>query len=132
MSKEKYGKGYVFRLAVNILLLCEYLYLLYTVLSAFSFIPWYDQLGTSFIHYIFLWIPLCATTLVLVVTMFLTRKVYRPRVILLCFNAIVIPATYFLEAAGTSILLTVLRVLCVVSVISYFIIFVFAVKSRTL
>ena len=84
MSKEKYGKGYVFRLAVNVLLLCEYLYLLYTVLSAFSFIPWYDQLGTSFIHYIFLWIPLCATTLVLVVTMFLTRKVYRLRVILVC------------------------------------------------
>ena len=132
MSKSANGRaGYIFRLVLNVLLLLEYLYLIYIVVSSFSFVPWYDPEGSIVIHYLFLWIPLGITTLVLVSAMFLSKTVYRPRVMLLCFNALVIPLTYLLELAGIGWLLTALKILCAVGVIAYFIIFFLAVKKKT-
>ena len=132
MSKNNGKAGFVFRLVMNVILLVEYLFLLYTVVSSFSFVPWYDAGGGELLNYLVLWIPLCVTTIIILSAMFVTKNVYRPRVMLLCFNALVVPLSYLIETSGIGWLLTALRVLCLICVIIYFVLFVISVKNKTL
>ncbi|MBQ7646874.1 MAG: hypothetical protein IJS94_06360 [Clostridia bacterium] len=132
MSNEGRKVGRTIRLILNILLIPQYLYLLFLILSSFPFVPWYDPGGRFLTHYLILWVPLCVTTLALAVCMIVSRVIYRPRLILLCFNALIIPLTYLIEMTGISWLLYLLRFTGMISIVLYVVLCVIAVKRRNI
>ena len=132
MSNEGRKVGRTVRLILNILLIPQYLYLLFLILSSFPFVPWYDRDGSFLTHYLLLWVPLCVTTLALAVCMIVSRVVYRTRLILLCFNALIIPLTYLIEMTGISWILYMLRFAGIISIVLYAVLCVIAVKRRNI
>ena len=82
-------------------------------------------------HYFILWVPLCITTLILAGSMIVTRVIYRPRLILLCFNALIIPLCYLIEIGGAEWLLYAVKFSGMASVLAYSVITIISINKGT-
>lgn len=119
MSKSK--AGHIAFLLFNVLLLLEYVGLLYLILAKFEFMPWYAS-DASFILYYILWLPLCLTTLIVVVLNIASRVIYRLRIMLLCFNAVIMPLLFAADFVGSAVLNYMLAAFSLVTVVAYYIV----------
>ena len=117
--KNKRGNSFLFIL--NIFLLIQYIALVYLCLARFDFIPWYAS-DASFILYYVMWLPLCITTLITIVVSFFTKKFNRTAVMLLCFNAMLLPLFFAADFVGYTALDYILATIGLITVVSYSII----------
>ena len=107
----------------NALLVLMYLPLLYLILAKFSFIPWYAS-DASFILYYLLWLPLCAVSIISVIVGFFTSAANRADIMLVCYNALVIPLLFLSDFAGLTVLGYVIAVISLITVIGFAVKFV--------
>jgi len=123
-------KGSIFRIVINVLLVAVYLVLGYYILAMYPFIPWHDESGDYLLIYLALWIPVCALTLILVASIFISRRIYRARVILLCINAVFIPLVYLLGGVSP-VIHYILGGLVLVTIAAYIATFIKSVIDKT-
>ena len=115
----------------NALLLLEYIPLLYAVLAEFKFIPWYAS-DASFILYYLLWIPLCVTTLITVVSCLFTARFIRSRIMMLCYNAMAMPLLFAADFVGSDILNYLIAAVSVICICVYSFITVRSIADKSL
>ena len=131
MTDTGIKKNSKFRIFLNVLILIQYFILLFLISSSFSFMPWYDADLNNSVIYLVIWIPLCVTTLALVISNIATKHIYRARITLLCFNALFVPLTFLIGYVGTEWLKIVLCVITFLTILAYVVSFIRSVKQGT-
>lgn len=129
MTKNKKGRGAL--IFFNALLLVQYIALLYLILAEFKFIPWYAS-DASFILYYFLWLPLCLTTLITVAVSFFSGRRERSRIMLLCYNAMIMPLLFAADFMGSAVLSCLIAAVSLITVAVYAVLTVLSIKNKTL
>ena len=114
MNKKQSGALIFF----NALLVVMYLPLLYLILAEFKFIPWYAS-DASFILYYLLWLPLSAVSIISVVIAFFTSVSKRTDIMLICYNALVIPILFLSDFTHSVVLGYVFAVVSLLTVTGF-------------
>jgi hypothetical protein len=113
----------------NALLVLMYLPLLYLILAKFKFIPWYAS-DASFILYYLLWLPLCVVSIISVIIRFFTTASSRADIMLVCFNALVIPLLFLSDFVGMTVFGYVIAVISLITVIGFSVRFVRSIVKK--
>ena len=121
----------VVRVFLSVLLSILYIILAFFILSMLPFIPWHDAEGNYMLLFFVLWLPVCVISLILVVLSFISKRIYRARLISLCFNAVFIPLVFALGFAGLNWLNYVLGVMVLISMAVYIVMFIKSIKDGT-
>ena len=120
--------GALVSLFLNLVLTALYGMFVYASLGLFAGVPWKSDNIVIF-NYI-LWIPLCISTVSVIVADFILKKRSKGKIILLCVNALYIPFEIIADFAQSTMSLT--AIISFVTIALYLIIFIKEIKREYL